>query len=509
MVEQPPPRSMTTATGHPRERTLPRGTADSVLARMFPPEDVYKDDPVGWVEENTGEFLWSKQRDVCESVAGERYTAVHSAHGTGKSFTASRIVAWWLFTHPIGEAFAITTAPTAAQVDAILWREIRKVYQKLERQPMIEKRQLGRVTLDSKWYMGGDELVAYGRKPADYDEAAFQGIHARYVLVVIDEACGVPEQLFDAIDSVVTNDNARVLAIGNPDDPAAHFAKICEPGKGWNTIHISAFDTPAFTGEDVPADLLPMLTSPTWVEERKKRWGEGSPIYTSKVLGLFPEVTQDTLITPAMIKKAWAVDRNDFEHGVFSLDVARKGDDRTCLYRNRGGKIRKIWETHAEDTMRTAGKAKKELDDLDNQVPMVVDVIGVGAGVFDRMAEQGCPVIAFNASNKALDPKKYKNLRAEHWWLLREKFEDGEIDLDPDDEELASELQSVKWWINSSGQIQIESKEDMKKRGLPSPDHGDAVMMSTVDDNIFNIGEYVTEFEKVHGVTDDLLERAL
>jgi hypothetical protein len=488
---------------------LPKGTADSVLARMFPPENLYEDDPVGWVEEYTGEFLWSKQREVCESVSAERYTAVHSAHGTGKSFTASRIVAWWLSAHPVGEAFAITTAPTAAQVDAILWREIRKVYQKLQRHPQIERRNLGRVTLDSKWYMGGDELVAYGRKPADYDEAAFQGIHARYVLVVIDEAGGVPEQLFNAIDSVVTNDNSRVLAIGNPDDPASHFARICEPNSGWNKIHISAFDTPAFTGEEVPEDILPMLTSPNWVEERKKRWGEGSPIYISKVEGLFPEVTQDTLITPAMIKRAHLQDLNDFEHGIFSLDVARKGDDRTCLYRNRGGKIRKVWETHADDTMKTAGKAKRELDDLDNQVSMVVDVIGVGAGVYDRMKEQDCPVIGFNASNKAQEPKKFKNLRAEQWWKLREKFENDEVDLDPEDEELAAELVSVKWWINSSGQIQLESKEDMKKRGLPSPDHADAVMMSTVDDDILDMEVFTQEFVRVHGITDDLLERPM
>lgn len=492
-----------------QSKSLPKGTTDSVLARMFPPEHEYRTNPVGWIEDHTGEFLWSKQVEVCDSVADTRYTAVHSAHGTGKSFTASRIVAWWLSAHPIGEAFAITTAPTSAQVEAILWREIRKTHQKLAHHPGIEKRNLGRVTLDSKWYMGGDELVAYGRKPADYDEAAFQGIHARYVLVVIDEAGGVPEQLFNAIDSVVTNDNARVLAIGNPDDPASYFAKICEPNSGWRTIHISAFDTPAFTGEVVPEDLLPMLTSPQWVEERKKRWGEGSPIYTSKVLGQFPEVTQDTLITPAMIKKAQVAELNDYDPGIFACDVARKGDDRTCFYRNRGGVIRKVWETHAQDTMDTAGRVKRVLDDLLNQVPAVIDVIGVGAGVFDRLAEQGCPVIAFNASNKAMEPRKYKNLRAEQWWRLREKFENGEVDLDPEDEELAAELMTLKWWINSSGQIQLESKEDMKKRGLPSPDHADAVMMSTVDDDILDMGEFAEQFVTVHGLTDDLLERAM
>lgn len=118
-------------------------------------------------------------------------------------------------------------------------------------------------------------------------------------------------------------------------------------------------------------------------------------------------------------------------------------------------------------------------------------------------------MISFNASNKGLDPKKFKNLRAEQWWKLRVKFENGEIDLDPDDEDLSAELMTLKWWINSSGQIQLESKEDMKKRGLPSPDHGDAVMMSTVDDDVLDMEEFVQNFSTVHGVTDDLLERPM
>jgi hypothetical protein len=109
----------------------------------------------------------------------------------------------------------------------------------------------GRTTLDAKWYIG-NELVAYGRKPADYDPAAFQGIHARYVLVIIDEAGGVPTSIFDAVDALATNVDARVVAVGNPDDPASHFAVICKPGSGWHVETISAFDTPAYTGEKVP-----------------------------------------------------------------------------------------------------------------------------------------------------------------------------------------------------------------------------------------------------------------
>ena len=142
----------------------------------------------------------------------------------------------------------------------------------------------GRITLDDEWYMGpgGKELVACGRKPADHDQSAVQGIHAQNPLILVDEACSVPKSIFDAVDALATNSNARVLAIGNPDDPSSHFAQICKPGSGWHVINVSAFDTPAYTGEDVPEELLSLLDSPEWVEERKIRWGVTSPIYSER-----------------------------------------------------------------------------------------------------------------------------------------------------------------------------------------------------------------------------------
>jgi hypothetical protein len=149
----------------------------------------------------------------------------------------------------------------------------------------------GRITLDAKWYIG-QELVAYGRKPADNDQAAFQGIHARYVLVIIDEAGGVPKSIFDAVDALATNIEARGRRREEPDDPASHFATICKPGSGWAVKKISVFDTPAYTGEEVPAEHLPLLVSPEWVEERKVRWGVNGPIYQSKVLGEFPDLSR-------------------------------------------------------------------------------------------------------------------------------------------------------------------------------------------------------------------------
>jgi hypothetical protein len=220
---------------------------------------LYRLDPVSWVQNRLREFVWSKQREIMTSLLDHRRVAVKSCHGVGKSHIASRVAAWWLDVHEPGEAFVVTSAPTYAQVRAVLWRYIRRLHKKAGLP--------GRVN-QTEWHID-DELVAFGRKPADHDEAAFQGIHARRVLVILDEACGIPEALWIAADSLTTNPGCVILAIGNPDDPTAHFATVCDPNSGWHVIRISAFDSPNLTGEEVPDDLAELLISEAWVDEKR------------------------------------------------------------------------------------------------------------------------------------------------------------------------------------------------------------------------------------------------
>lgn len=453
----------------------------SGVADYFDPQpDPMAGDPVGWVNDRLGEHLWSKQRDICEAVRDHRYTSVRSCHGSGKSYTASRLAAWWLDTHPLGDAFVVTTAPTQPQVNAILWREIRRAHRKggLD----------GRITLDANWYMGADELVAYGRKPADYTDptqaaAAFQGIHEKYVLVIMDEACGIPRWLWDAVDTLATNEYARVLAIGNPDDPASQFSTTHKPKSGWERIAISANDTPAFTGEEVPEGLLDQLVSKTWVKERAERWGEDSNLFISKVLGEFPEASDDTLISMAMYLAACNRELPGLKKGQYGVDVSRSGKDESTIYRNRGGKIRHEWSRRGTDmktTTRLQGEVAMRLEKRQQDIPAIIDVIGVGGGVYDNLEAEGHNVVPFNASNSASDSAKFMNARAEQYWVLRDLMNEGAIDLDEADEELGAQLTSMKYKINNRGLIQIESKDDMKKRGLPSPDRADGAMMSTV-----------------------------
>lgn len=457
-------------------------------------------DIVTWTEQKRGGFLWSKQREVAESVIHNRYTAVKSAHGTGKSYFAADLVGWWLDQHPVGDAFAITTAPTAPQVEAILWREIAVAHE--------EGNLPGRITWGQvpQWKIG-DRMIAYGRKPADYADPvkamqAFQGIHAKYVLVVLDEACGIPVWLWNAVDSIVTNDDARVLAIGNPDDPSSEFYNACRPGSEYHTITISAFDLPWATGEKVPEGLAKSLTGEGWVKERKRKWGENSPLYQSKVLGEFPDLSDDSLISPKLVREAMERHLNAEGFGIFGGDVARLGVDNTVAYHNMDGVLRRVHESSKQNTMNTAGAFAKLINDNAGVVPMWIDISGLGAGVFDRLKEQNLPVYGFDGGSGPSDLVRFKNLRAEQYWYMREEFEKGNVDMDPDDLDLAAQLQSIKWKLTSRGQILIESKDDMRKRGLPSPDHADAAMMS------FRRPVVIPEVQATaEDLTSDLLER--
>jgi hypothetical protein len=326
--------------------------------------------------------------------------------------------------------------------------------------------------------------------------------------VVLDEADGIPKSLFDAVDSLATNANARVIAIANPDNPSSHFSTVCKPGSGWQVLQVSAFDTPAFTGEEVPADLLPLLVSPEWVEERKKRWGVTSPIYQSKVLGEFPDISDDSLIHPKWIEAAQQrkLERNWKPR--LGVDIARYGEDETVMYRREGAWLR-LHRAHSKtDTMVTTGHIVKARDEINTETPIqayveiVVDDVGVGAGVLDRLLELGVDVVGFNGGEAPFDKERFINRRAELYWMLREMFEAGEIDIDPDDDQLAAQLDSIRWTLDSRGRIKIESKDDMKKRGMPSPDRADALMMTLQEAGLASID---VDSHKGESITGDLL----
>lgn len=455
---------------------LRSGTTDRVMSRLFPKASPYLEDPNGWAESN-GVWLWSGQKKIGQSLVENRYTAVRSCHGIGKSFEAALLVNWWLDVHKPGEAFVVTSAPTGRQVYAILWRYIRRQHRQWDLP--------GRITLDADYYMeisGEDELVGYGRKPADWDPAAFQGIHARYVLVVLDEAGGVPKSLYDATDSLVTSPGSRVLAIGNPDDKNSHFATLFRPGSAWNGIRISAYDAPAFTGERVPPVLREELVTREWVEERRRDWGEESPLFRSKVEAEFPEDAEDSVVPGSWAFRCKnAPDEDDStEPNEGGLDCGAGGDESVMIHR-LGSRAIPVFSDRNPDTMSTADKAHMYAVQL-GMTRVKVDSIGIGKGIADRMRRLGSgkyEVIEVNVGQRSTDPKRFPKLRDQIWWEVgRQLSQDGGWNLSEMPDDFLAQLTAPKYTIDASGRVKVEPKDETKKRIGRSPDHADAALLA-------------------------------
>ncbi len=457
--------------GTPHEKALPS------LAEMRASvnRDRHVADPISWIRETLDEEPWSKQREILESIRDNRRTAVRSCHSSGKSWVASRIAAWWIMSHEPGEAFVVSTATTESQVKAVLWREIGRVH---------ARGNLPGRTNQTEWHMtmpaGNEEIVALGRKPADINMTAFQGIHAPAVLVIIDEATGVATVLWEALDSLISNEWSKMMVVGNPDDPMSEFCDVCKPGSGWNVIGISAFDTPNLTGEKVSPLVADSLVSPIWVEEKRKKWGEQNPLYISKILGEFPSISTDGLIPMEWIMAAQTRTLEpDDAISILGVDVGGGGNKTTTAHR-RGNHVRITRDTQNPDTMQTTGQVIRDIEKL-GASHANIDEVGIGKGVVDRARELKAPVFGINVGQSPADIKQYLNLRAEGYWQLRERFQDGEIDIDELDDDLAAQLSDMKFKVTSNGKIQIESKLEMRRRGRDSPDRADAVMMAFLE----------------------------
>ena len=265
---------------------------------------------------------------------------------------------------------------------------------------------------------------SFGRKPSDYDPEAFQGIHAAAVLVLIDEACGVPKSLWDAASTLLTNGASRTLAIGNPDDPGSYFAQVCKPGSGWNVLRIAASDTPNFTVEEIPPEVRPLLISPLWVDERRAEWGEGSPLYVSKVDGEFPESADDGVIPYGFVRAAQLeplpLPDTPVELGV---DVGAGGDE-TVIWERRGGHPGRRWRDQSDDPMAVVDKIVRAIAET-GATSVKIDEIGIGWAVRGRLVELGeqgthkARIVGVNVGEASGDPTRFPRLRDQLWWETR------------------------------------------------------------------------------------------
>lgn len=464
-------------------------------------------DPVDWIKKTFDVELWSKQREIVHALQDHKKVAVKSGHGVGKSFTAAVISAWWVATHPPDETMVVTTAPSARQVHAILWEDIRKLHTKGKLQ--------GEVQRSDNWLIG-NTLVGFGRKPQDYDRHAFQGLHRKYVLVVIDEACGIDEWLWIAALAITTGAHCRILAIGNPDDPSSYFSKVCKPGSGWHPIKISVLDSPNFTGEPVSQHVRDQITDQSYLDDMETEVGRDSPLWTSKVLGEFPEVDEFSVIPLGWIYDAqrrweeWKLGGGQLEGGkIIGADIARFGLDKTAFATRHGDVVTEVKTMPKRDTQGTATLLKQ----ASATGLSIIDTNGVGAGVYDEMRKAGYYTLPFNPGTRtslkdSSGQIEFYNLRAAATWRLRELLDPARnptICLPPDDQ-LAADLSAPRWKNIAGGKIVIESKDDVKKRIGRSPDRGDAVTLAFWRENaqsLLDSGESAFHWREPEDNEDD------
>ena len=430
-----------------------------------------------------GVDLWSKQKEVLSALPDHRRVAVKSGNGLGKGFCAAVAVLWFLHLHdPDDPAIVLSTAPTFRQVRHILWRQIRRLHR-----PVAEI--LGGKMLDTRWELA-DDRYAMGLSADGADQ--FQGFHSDNMLIVVDEAEGVSDEIYEAIEAVMTSSDPRLLLIGNPTTVSGAFRRaFYEERNLYYTVTISAFDSPnVLAGKTV----VPGLTTAKWVQERVETWGEDNPIYRARVLGEFPDQGEDTLIKLTDIERAarqdspvpatgsdWGPVENIEEdvEVVLAVDVARFGSDHSVILRRRGNRVEDIRTFQKLDTMQLTGWIISAIKEF-RPTRMYIDEIGVGAGVVDRLKEEGYGVRGVNVARRSRQNSVFANLRAEGFWRLRELFASDEIII-PADNQLMGELAGLRYSYDSLGRIVMESKEALRQRGLASPDKADALMLAFVE----------------------------
>jgi hypothetical protein len=403
-------------------------------------------------------------------------TAVRSGHGVGKSMTAAIAAAWFLWANPRSKV--ITTAPTWRQVEKILWSELGSLVSiansRTIRLPSgLRIGGLGPAPLNTQWKLAND-WFAEGISTRNIE--SFQGIHAPRVFGVLDEASGVPSEIFRAVDDITTGPDDRILAIGNPTQNAGQFFSIfnnARIGAGWTRFHVNCEEMPWIKAGTPPP--YPGLVSAEWLNEKRDKYGRTHPIYAVHVRGDFAATSDNLLLS--LFDMIAAVDVDPPTSSLptsLGVDVADFGSNKTVLTWWVGNTLRRIEKYTHRDVMEVAGLVKKHWEEDRTEV-LAVDADGIGRGVSARLAELGVAVTEFRGGASP-ESDEYLNARAEAAFGLATAIKRGLVRL-PDDEELQMQASYLPYRLRSDGKLAMVSKEDLAAKGYPSPDCWDSAMM--------------------------------
>lgn len=428
------------------------------------------------------------------------YLIGHGMIPTHNTFLSSALAAWWIAMHDVHDTIVITTAPSFPQIKTNLFSELqarkRDVDQRVQAKELAAAYELpGKINTSgnvAEWKLPDGTQLALGRKPAENDIiTTFQGIHRRYVLFIIDEAGGLDPDMFVAAERMTTGADARILAVGNPDRRGSEFFRMFQPDSDWNQIHISAYDTPAFTGEECPEELLRYMPQPDWVERNIRAWGGvDDPRVKISILGEFPDDDASVFFSETAMRnaKSTEITPDGEKPTILGVDLSGSGMDESKIYVNRDGRIRKVksWsQTHALESARIIDKVARE----EGATYVNIDNGGLGKPIIENMydlfpvSERPYKIVEMNGAGDVPDRRRWYNARA--WWydMLREGMLLGEIDLDPDDAPLFEQMGDIGYDFAETGaragSIVMEKKKDIRARSGRSPDDLDACVYAS------------------------------
>lgn len=438
--------------------------------------DVYWEDPVAFAEDILKFYPDEWQRNVLYDLANHPFVSVRSGQGVGKTSLEAVSVIWYLCCRPNPKV--VCTAPTRQQLNDVLWAEIAKWLNSSVVKNFLK-------WTKTKVYMIGNEERWFATARTATKPENMQGFHEDYMLFVVDEASGVADDIMEAILGTLSGYENKLLMCGNPTRTSGVFYDSHHKDRvDYKTHKVSSYDSPRANKDNI--------------ERLIRKYGEESDVVRVRVFGEFPKAEPDTFIHLEKVESATMREVYVDENGnrnipedaplEIGVDVARYGDDETVIIPRIGKYVPSIYTYNKQSTMETAGNVIKIAREVmiefgRSSCVIKIDDDGVGGGVTDRLREivyeEGLYIDVIDCHNgaKAESDEKYFNWGSESWATLRDYLHDGDIQI-PNDEDLVGQLTTRKYRVTSKGKIQLESKEEMKKRGLRSPDRADALVLA-------------------------------
>jgi phage terminase large subunit len=434
----------------------------------------YEKHPDLFVEDLLGVTPQDWQREVMSAVAkGQRRCSIRSGHGVGKSSCASWLMIWFLLTrYPVK---IVVTAPTASQLFDALFAECKRWIKELPTpiKSLLEMKS-DRIELGSS----PTEAFISARTSRSESPESLAGVHADHVLLVVDEASGVPESVFEAAYGSMSGKDATTILLGNPTRSSGYFYEThTRLRDSWWTKQVSCLDSP--------------LVSPDFIQEMELKYGPQSNSMKVRVYGEFPTAEDDTLISLHAVEQASkrVVEQPEGTPIIWGLDVARYGDDASVLCIRQGRHLQALHSWKKLSLMELAGRVLDLLHSSDETPEeILVDSIGLGAGVLDRLRELDISARGVNVSESPAMADRYANLRAELWDLTKQWFTE-EVQI-PNDDSLIADLTAPRYSFNSSGKMIVESKAETKKRLGRSTDFADSLVLTFASTAAGASGQY-------------------